>query len=143
MYAASLMAFSLLSVLLLYAMLRTQSILPFNPTDREALDPTGAFNTAISFVTNTNWQWYSGEVSISHLTQMLGFAVHNFTSAAVGLAIVIALIRGITLNLCHLALHFGAVNCGGGFGFSWFGWRGDFKWLDNRRATLPPCLGKL
>ncbi|HRA86270.1 MAG: potassium-transporting ATPase subunit KdpA [Ilumatobacteraceae bacterium] len=95
-YAASLMAFSLLSVLLLYAMLRTQSILPFNPTDREALDPTGAFNTAISFVTNTNWQWYSGEVSISHLTQMLGLAVQNFVSAAVGLAVVVALIRGIT-----------------------------------------------
>ena len=95
-YAASLMAFSLLSVLLLYAMLRTQSVLPFNPTDREALDPTGAFNTAISFVTNTNWQWYSGEVSISHLTQMLGLAVQNFVSAAVGLAVVVALIRGIT-----------------------------------------------
>ncbi|HPU57233.1 MAG TPA: potassium-transporting ATPase subunit KdpA, partial [Verrucomicrobiota bacterium] len=60
------------------------------------MDPTGAFNAAVSFTTNTNWQWFSGEVSISHLTQMLGFAVHNFTSAAVGLAIAIALIRGIT-----------------------------------------------
>ncbi len=94
-YAASLMAFSLASILLLYVLLRTQSILPFNPTDREALSPTGAFNTAISFVTNTNWQWYSGEISMSHLSQMLGLAVQNFVSAAAGLAIAIALIRGI------------------------------------------------
>ncbi|MDP2293587.1 MAG: potassium-transporting ATPase subunit KdpA [Actinomycetota bacterium] len=95
-YAASLMAFSLMSVLVLYTLLRTQSLLPFNPTDRESLSPTGAFNTAISFVTNTNWQWYSGELSMSHLSQMLGLAVQNFVSAAVGLAIAIALIRGIT-----------------------------------------------
>lgn len=94
-YAASLMAFSLASILVLYVLLRTQSILPFNPTDREALSPTGAFNTAISFVTNTNWQWYSGEISMSHLSQMLGLAVQNFVSAAAGLAIAIALIRGI------------------------------------------------
>ena len=94
-YAASLMAFSLVSVLVLYAMLRTQGILPFNPTDRDSITPTGAFNTAISFVTNTNWQWYSGEISMSHFTQMLGLAVQNFVSAAVGLAVVVALIRGI------------------------------------------------
>ena len=95
-YAASLMAFSLMSLLVLYAMLRTQGGLPFNPTDRESLTPTGAFNTAISFVTNTNWQWYSGEISISHFTQMVGLAVQNFVSAAVGLSVVVALIRGIT-----------------------------------------------
>ena len=94
-YAASLRAFSLVSVLVLYAMLRTQGILPFNPTDRDSITPTGAFNTAISFVTNTNWQWYSGEISMSHFTQMLGLAVQNFVSAAVGLAVVVALIRGI------------------------------------------------
>ena len=63
---------------------------------RRAVTPTGAFNAAISFVTNTNWQWFSGEVSISHLTQMLGFTVQNFVSAAVGLCVVVALIRGIT-----------------------------------------------
>ncbi|MEQ1699543.1 MAG: potassium-transporting ATPase subunit KdpA [Ilumatobacteraceae bacterium] len=95
-YAASLLAFSLMSLLALYAMLRTQGSLPFNPTDRESLTPTGAFNTAISFVTNTNWQWYSGEISMSHFTQMVGLAVQNFVSAAVGLAVVVALIRGIT-----------------------------------------------
>lgn len=95
-YTASLMAFSLVSLLVLYTMLRTQGLLPFNPTDRESLTPTGAFNTAISFVTNTNWQWYSGEISMSHFTQMVGLAVQNFVSAAVGLAVAIALIRGIT-----------------------------------------------
>ncbi len=95
-YAASLVAFSLVSLLVLYAILRAQGSLPFNPTDRGGLSPTGAFNTAISFVTNTNWQWYSGEISISHFSQMVGLAVQNFVSAAAGLAIVIALIRGIT-----------------------------------------------
>ena len=95
-YAVSLVAFSLVSILVLYVILRTQGLLPFNPTDRSGLTPTGAFNTAISFVTNTNWQWYSGEISISHFTQMAGLAVQNFVSAAAGLSIAIALIRGIT-----------------------------------------------
>ena len=94
-YAASMMAFSVLSALLLYAMLRLQGVLPFNPTDRVGMSPMGSFSAAASFLTNTNWQWYSGEVSVSHLTQMLGLAVHNFVSASVGLAIAIALIRGI------------------------------------------------
>ena len=95
-YAVSLMAFSLLSLVVLYVLLRLQGDLPFNPTGRDGLSPTGAFNAAISFVTNTNWQWFSGEVSISHLTQMIGFTVQNFVSAAVGLCVVVALIRGIT-----------------------------------------------
>ncbi len=95
-YAASLVAFSLVSILVLYVILRAQGVLPFNPTDRDGLTPTGAFNTAISFVTNTNWQWYSGEVSMSHFTQMVGLAVQNFVSAAAGLSVVVALIRGIT-----------------------------------------------
>jgi len=94
-YTTAMLAFSLVSVLFLYALLRLQHGLPFNPTDRPAVGAQGAFNTAVSFVTNTNWQWYSGEVSISHLTQMLGLAVQNFVSAAVGLAVVVALIRGI------------------------------------------------
>jgi potassium-transporting ATPase potassium-binding subunit len=95
-YAVSLLAFSLVSLLVLYALLRTQALLPFNPTDRGSFTPTGAFNSAISFVTNTNWQWYSGEIAMSHFTQMVGLAVQNFVSAAVGLAIVVALIRGIS-----------------------------------------------
>jgi K+-transporting ATPase ATPase A chain len=95
-YATSMMAFTLVSILSIYALLRFQGALPFNPTDRDAVSPWGAWNVAISFVTNTDWQWYSGEVAMSHLTQMLGLAVQNFLSAAVGLAIVVAIIRGIT-----------------------------------------------
>ncbi len=95
-YAISLLAFSLVSLLGLYALLRFQSVLPFNPTDRAAIGATGAFNVAVSFVTNTNWQWYSGEVAMSHLSQMLGLAVQNFVSAAVGFAVIIAIVRGIT-----------------------------------------------
>ncbi len=94
-YAMSLLSFSVVSVLFLYALLRLQGVLPFNPTDREGLPATGAFNTAISFVTNTNWQWYAGEVSMSHLSQMVGLTVQNFVSATVGLTVAIALIRGI------------------------------------------------
>ena len=95
-YALSLLAFSLVSLLGLYVLLRLQGSLPFNPTDKAGLSPTGAFNTAVSFVSNTNWQWYSGEVTMSHLSQMLGLAVQNFVSAGVGFAVIIAIIRGIT-----------------------------------------------
>ena len=95
-YAISLLALSLVSLLFLYAMLRLQGSLPFNPTDRDSVSPTGAFNIAVSFVTNTNWQWYSGEVAMSHFTQMVGLAVQNFVSAGVGFAVIIAIIRGIT-----------------------------------------------
>ena len=95
-YASSLLAFSLVSMLGLYAVLRLQGSLPFNPTDRDNVSPTGAFNTAVSFVTNTNWQWYSGEVAMSHFTQMVGLAVQNFVSAGVGFAVIVAIIRGIT-----------------------------------------------
>ena len=95
-YALALVAFSLVSVLVLYAMQRLQGSLPFNPTDRTAVTPWGSWNVAVSFMTNTNWQWYSGEVTMSHLTQMIGLTVQNFVSAAAGMAIVIALIRGIT-----------------------------------------------
>jgi potassium-transporting ATPase potassium-binding subunit len=95
-YALSLLAFSVMSVLFLYSLLRLQGSLFFNPTDRAGLTPMGSFNAAISFVTNTNWQWFSGEVAISHLSQMIGFTVQNFVSAAAGMAIVVGLIRGIT-----------------------------------------------
>lgn len=95
-YAVSLLAFSFVSVLVVYALLRLQGGLPFNPTDRSGIEPWGAFNAAVSFVTNTNWQWFSGEQTASHLSQMLGFAVQNFVSAAVGISVAVALIRGIT-----------------------------------------------
>ncbi len=85
-----------MSVLVLYAQLRLQNHLPLNPDGLAAVSPALAFNTAVSFLTNTNWQAYSGEVTMSHLTQMAGLAFHNFVSAACGAAVVIALIRGLT-----------------------------------------------
>ena len=95
-YAVSLLAFSAVSVIGLYALERLQGVLPLNPTDVTAVPPALSFNTAASFVTNTNWQNYGGESTMSHLTQMAGLAVENFLSAAVGIAVVVALIRGLT-----------------------------------------------
>ncbi|HAP76639.1 MAG TPA: potassium-transporting ATPase subunit KdpA [Acidimicrobiaceae bacterium] len=94
-YALSLLAFSTVCFLAVYVLQRMQGVLPFNPTDRGGVSPQGAFNTAVSFVTNTNWQWYSGEQTMSHLTQMVGLTVQNFVSAAAGMAVAIAVIRGI------------------------------------------------
>jgi K+-transporting ATPase ATPase A chain len=94
-YATSLLAFSLLSVLLTYLILRIQGALPVNPTDMPGVTEYGAFNAAVSFTTNTNWQWFSSELTISHLTQMLAFTVQNFVSAAAGMAVAVAIIRGI------------------------------------------------
>jgi potassium-transporting ATPase potassium-binding subunit len=95
-YTIALLAFSVLSFLFVYVLERVQGGLLFNPTNMVGVPAFGAFNVAVSFMTNTNWQWYSGELTMSHLTQMLGLAVQNFVSAAAGMAIVIALIRGIT-----------------------------------------------
>src|SRR5262249_12295062 len=92
-YVRSLLAFSLVSVLGLYALQRLQPHLPLS-LGFPAVSPSQAFNTAAAFVTNTNWQSYSGEVTMSHLTQMAGLAVQNFTSAAVGIAVAVALVRG-------------------------------------------------
>jgi K+-transporting ATPase ATPase A chain len=94
-YALSLIAFSLVGVLLLYVIQRVQSDLVFNPTDMVNVAPALAFNTAVSFVTNTNWQSYGGEHTMSHLTQMTGLTVQNFVSAAVGMAVMVAFIRGL------------------------------------------------
>jgi K+-transporting ATPase ATPase A chain len=94
-YALSVLAFSLASVLLLYLLQRVQGVLPLNPDGQSAVPPALSFNTAVSFVTNTNWQNYSGETTMSHLTQMAGLAVQNFVSAAVGMAVAIAFIRGL------------------------------------------------
>jgi K+-transporting ATPase ATPase A chain len=94
-YARSMLAFSAVSVVVLYVLQRVQGSLPLNPTGVEAVPPAVAFNTAVSFVTNTNWQSYGGESTMSHLTQMVGLAVQNFVSAAVGLAVAVALVRGL------------------------------------------------
>jgi len=95
-YAAALLAFSVVGVLVTYAIQRLQAVLPFNPQHLAAVEPWSAFNTAVSFTTNTNWQAYSGEVTMSYLTQMAGLAWHNFTSAAAGIAVAMALARGLT-----------------------------------------------
>jgi potassium-transporting ATPase potassium-binding subunit len=94
-YALSLLLFSGVSMLVLYAIQRMQQFLPWNPQKLGALAPDLAFNTAASFTTNTNWQNYVGETTMSYLTQMAGLAYHNFSSAAVGIALAIAFIRGI------------------------------------------------
>ncbi|MGO8870852.1 MAG: potassium-transporting ATPase subunit KdpA [Acidimicrobiales bacterium] len=94
-YALAVLAFGLVSTLFLYALLRLQGILPFNPTHTEGMSPLLSFNTAISFVTGTNWQVYEGESQASELAQMAGLVVAQFTAAAVGLAVALAVVRGI------------------------------------------------
>jgi len=93
-YGLSLLVFNLLGMVLVYAIQRAQALLPFNPGHVGAIGPRIAFNTAVSFVTNTNWQAYSGEVAMSHLTQMTALTVQNFLSAATGMAVAAALARG-------------------------------------------------
>ncbi|MFG6439544.1 potassium-transporting ATPase subunit KdpA [Roseateles sp. LKC17W] len=93
-YSLGLLLFNGLGVIAVYALQRLQAQLPLNPQDFAAVSPDSAFNTAISFVTNTNWQGYGGETTMSHLTQMMGLTVQNFLSAATGLAVVMALLRG-------------------------------------------------
>jgi potassium-transporting ATPase potassium-binding subunit len=95
-YAISMLLFSVVSMIVLYLMERLQGYLPLNPQKFGAVNPTHlAFNTAASFTTNTNWQAYAGESTMSYFTQMAGLAYHNFVSAAVGIALAIAFIRGI------------------------------------------------
>lgn len=113
-YAVALLLFSLVGILVMYALLRLQDILPLNPNANAAFSPELAFNTAISFETNTNWQNYSGE-GASHLIQSAGLAVRHFTSAAAGIAIAVALIRGLVRR------HASSI--------------GNF-WVDVTRATL-------
>ncbi len=95
-YTASLLAFSLFAFLFPYALIRLQGLLPLNPQGFGAsqVSPDQSFNTAMSFMTNTNWQWYSGEAAMSYLVQMAALAVQNFVSAAAGIAVAVALIRG-------------------------------------------------
>ncbi len=95
-YALSLLAFNTLGVLVVYALQRLQAVLPLNPTNMPAVSPDSAFNTAVSFVSNTNWQGYAGESTMAYLTQMLALTGQNFFSAATGIAVVFALIRGFS-----------------------------------------------
>ena len=95
-YTAALLIFSVIGVIVTYAIQRLQFFLPFNPEKLAAPTQHLAFNTAVSFNTNTNWQSYSGETTMSYFTQMAGLAWHNFTSAAAGLGVALALARGLT-----------------------------------------------
>ncbi len=114
-YAIAMLWFALLGVIAVYALQRLQGMLPLNPQQFGAVSPDSSFNTAISFMTNTNWQGYSGESTMSYLTQMLGLAVQNFFSAAAGMAIAAALIRGFARHTAQTI--------------------GNF-WVDMTRSTL-------
>ncbi|MEK6703227.1 MAG: potassium-transporting ATPase subunit KdpA, partial [Planctomycetota bacterium] len=94
-YAIAILLFNALGFGVVFALQVLQSSLPANPQGLADVEPSSAFNTAISFVTNTNWQGYGGEVTMSYLTQMLGLSVQNFLSAATGMAVLVALIRGL------------------------------------------------
>lgn len=95
-YAVSVLVFNLLGALFVYVLQRAQAALPLNPAGLSGVSPEVSFNTAVSFATNTNWQAYGGETTMSYLTQMLGLAVQNFVSAATGMAVLLAFIRGFT-----------------------------------------------
>jgi len=97
-YTVSILLFSLVGLLFTYAILRLQHLLPLNPQGLGPVSPDLAFNTAASFTTNTNWQNYSGETTLSYFSQMVGLSFHNFVSAATGIAIAAALVRGIVRN---------------------------------------------
>ena len=114
-YAAAMLLFNALGTLALYGLQRAQGALPWNPQHFDALSPDSAFNSAISFATNTNWQGYGGESTMSYLTQMAGFGAQNFLSAASGIAVLVAMIRGFALKEARAI--------------------GNF-WVDLTRATL-------
>ena len=114
-YAVALLVFNLLGLLAVYVLQRLQGILPLNPQGLAAVSPDSSFNTAVSFATNTNWQGYGGETTMSYLTQMLALTVQNFVSAATGMAVLIALTRGIVRHTAQTV--------------------GNF-WVDMTRSTL-------
>src|SRR5476649_642767 len=105
-YTFAMLIFSLVSLLFTYAILRLQNFLPLNPQGFGALSPHLAFNTAVSFTTNTNWQSYSGESTMSYLSQMVALVIHNFASAATGIAIAAALVRGLSRHSTNLLGNF-------------------------------------
>ena len=94
-YALALLAFNAVGLVALYALQRLQGLLPFNPQHFAAVDPALALNTAVSFASNTSWQSYGGETTLSYLSQMAGITVQSFLSAATGIAVAIALMRGV------------------------------------------------
>ncbi len=107
-YAFSLLAFSLIGLLFTYFILRYQHLLPLNPQHLPGVEPDLAFNTAVSFTTNTNWQSYGGESTMSYFSQMVALTIHNFTSAAVGIGVAAALVRGIARHTAQTIGNFWA-----------------------------------
>jgi K+-transporting ATPase ATPase A chain len=107
-YALSALSFNLVGLLVVYALQRLQGVLPLNPDHLPAVVDHSAFNTAVSFATNTNWQGYSGEATMSMLTQMVGLAVQNFVSAAAGIAVLAALLRGMARHSAETVGNFWA-----------------------------------
>src|SRR5262245_48616065 len=105
-YALTMLLFNLAGLLAVYAFQRLQGVLPLNPAGLGAVSPDSSFNTAVSFATNTNWQGYGGETTMSYLTQMLGLTVQNFVSAATGMAVLVALIRGFARRSTELIGNF-------------------------------------
>jgi K+-transporting ATPase ATPase A chain len=97
-YALAMLAFNAIGALAVYALQRLQAFLPWNPQQMSAVTADSSFNTAVSFITNTNWQGYGGESTMSYLTQMVGLGVQNFLSAATGIAVLVAMIRGFSLK---------------------------------------------
>src|SRR5689334_14600659 len=123
MYAVGMLFFHVGGFLILYALMRFQALLPFNPAGQSAVAPDLSFNTAVSFITNTNWQSYGGESTMSYLVQMLGLTHQNFLSAATGIVLAVALIRGFARHSARTV--------------------GNF-WVDVTRCTLyvliPICI---
>jgi K+-transporting ATPase ATPase A chain len=105
-YALAMLLFTALGIVTLYALQRLQGLLPINPQGLGAISPTSAFNTAVSYVSNTNWQSYGGETTMSYLTQMLGLTAQNFVSAATGMTILVALMRGLARHSTALLGNF-------------------------------------
>ena len=114
-YAAALLVFNLMGFLAVYVLQRLQGVLPLNPQGLAAVSPDSSFNTAVSFASNTNWQGYGGETTMSYLTQMLALTVQNFVSAATGMAVLVALARGLARHTAQTV--------------------GNF-WVDMTRSTL-------
>ncbi|MCB9111717.1 MAG: potassium-transporting ATPase subunit KdpA [Anaerolineales bacterium] len=127
-YAVAMLVFNIFGVIAVYLLQRLQGILPLNPQGLGAVSPDSAWNTAVSFASNTNWQGYGGETTMSYLTQMLGMTVQNFVSAATGMAVLVALIRGI-VSVPLSSPHFENSKMGGQRGV------GNF-WVDLTRSVL-------
>jgi len=127
-YALAMLLFNILGLIVVYLLQRLQGTLPINPQGLGAVSPDSAWNTAVSFATNTNWQGYGGETTMSYLTQMLGMTVQNFLSAATGMAVMVALIRGI-VRAPLSSPHFENSKMGGQRGV------GNF-WVDMTRSVL-------